>query len=350
MRKIDDILNAAIEIRASDVHITVGRPPVFRIHGSLSDRNQSILTVDEVWTLIQEILGGQPHHMERLKTNGQVDFSYSIGGSGRFRVNAYQQRGAYAMAIRLIPHIIPSMEELGLPPVVAQLARKENGLVLITGPTGSGKSTTLASMIELINNERSCHVITLEDPIEYLFRHRRAMVNQREIGSDSISFGQALRSALRQDPDVLMVGEMRDLETISTAITAAETGHLVLASLHSSSAAQTVDRIVDVFPPHQQRQISTQLASTLQGVVSQQLIPHKDGRGRVLAVEIMVANGAVRNLIREGKTHQLDLPIQTGNQLGMLSMDRSLKSLYQKGLIALEEVEKRAKQLEEVFR
>ena len=265
-----------------------------------------------------------------------MDFSYASPGYGRFRVNAYKQRGTFGMALRIIPLEIPSMESLGLPAVLNDLARLPRGLILVTGPTGSGKSTTLASMIDQINKERNCHILTLEDPLEYLHKHQKAIVNQREIGSDSLSFSNALRAALREDPDVILVGEMRDLETISIAITAAETGHLVLSTLHTNGAAKTIDRVVDVFPPHQQQQVKVQLASVIQAVISQQLLPKGDGKGRVAALEIMVATPAIRNLIREGKNYQIDTAIQTGAALRMQTMDSALTNLYKRGIITKE--------------
>jgi twitching motility protein PilT len=265
---------------------------------------------------------------------GEFDFSYSSPGRGRYRVNAYRQRGSLGMALRIIPHEIPSMQQLGLPPVLSDLARLPRGLILVTGPTGSGKSTTLATMIDQINKERKVHILTLEDPIEYLHSHKRSIVNQREIGSDSRSFTSALRGALREDPDVILVGEMRDLDTISIAITAAETGHLVLSTLHTLGSAKTIDRIIDVFPPHQQQQVRVQLSSVIQAVVSQQLLPKADGKGRVAAHEIMISTPAIRNLIREDKVHQIDTAIQTGGKFRMHTMDSSLVNLYNRGLIS----------------
>jgi len=341
-KSIKEILAKAVEIGASDVHLTVFRPPVYRVNGkliSLSEDEQ--LSNEDTQRLGAEMIPS-PKVKQYLDENGQVDFSNAIQGVGRFRINIYVQRGSYAAAIRLIPFNIPPLDSLGLPPVVRELAIKDRGLVLVTGSTGSGKSTTLAAMIDLLNHTKSNHIITLEDPIEYLHRHNSCIINQREVGTDTGSFALALRAALRQDPDIILVGEMRDLETISTAVTAAETGHLVLATLHSSSAAQTVERIVDVFPPHQMAQIRTQLSATLQGIISQQLIPRVDSKGRALACEIMVATPAIRNLIRENKSHQIYSSIQTGAAQGMVTMEKSLKSLYQKGLISLEEVNKRA--------
>ncbi len=334
---IDTILEAALEAGASDVHIAVGLPPVFRRHGDLVPQTDlPVLMPRDTERLARETLGED--RFTRLQKGGEVDMAYSLAGRGRFRVNAYLQRGSVGMALRSINTRIPSLNDLGLPEVLTELTKKTRGLVLVTGPTGSGKSTTLAAMIDLINTQRACHIMTLEDPVEYMHKHKKSVVNQREIGTDSQTFATALRAALRQDPDVILVGEMRDLETISIAITAAETGHLVFATLHTSSAAQTVDRIIDVFPPFQQQQVRVQLAETLQGIVAQQLIPRIDRPGRVAAVEVMVANPAIRNLIREGKTHQILSTIQTGAKFGMQSLDNALRNLYRQGIISQEEV------------
>jgi twitching motility protein PilT len=303
-------------------------------------------------SMIQELVApmlDEPHQ-KVLDEKGQVDFSYGIPDLGRFRVNLFRQRGAVAGVMRLIPTQIPDFDVLGIPEVVKTFADKSRGLVLMTGPTGSGKTTTLASLIDIINTNRSCHIITLEDPIEFLHRHKKSVINQREVGADTDSFAGALRAALREDPDVILVGEMRDLETIQTALTAAETGHLVFATLHTNDATQTVDRIIDVFPPHQQQQVRMQLSVTLQGIVAQQLIPKFNQPGRVLATEILVANGAIRNLIREGKTYQIPSSLQTGGKLGMQTLDSSLKSLYQRRLISLQEAMMRASDQEEFKR
>ncbi len=331
-----DLIKYAMNNRASDIHITVGVPPILRIDGVLEYFGEKILYPEDTERLVKEIL--DERQIEELQLRGEIDTSYSSPGIGRFRVNAYKQRGSYAMALRIIPLKIPTMEELGLPTVVKDLARLPRGLILVTGPTGSGKSTTLASMINLINEERNCHILTLEDPIEYLHKHNKSIVNQREIGLDSNSFASALRAALRQDPDVILVGEMRDLETISIALTAAETGHLVLSTLHTIGAAKTIDRVVDVFPPHQQQQIRVQLASVMQAIISQQLLPKANGEGRIAAFETMIATPAIRNLIREEKIHQIDTVIQTSKKQGMQTMDNSLLELYQKGLISRETV------------
>ena len=331
-----DLIKYTINNRASDIHITVGVPPILRIDGVLEYFGEKILYPEDTERLVKEIL--DERQIEELQIRGEIDTSYSSPGIGRFRVNAYKQRGSYAMALRIIPLKIPTMEELGLPTVVKDLARLPRGLILVTGPTGSGKSTTLASMINLINEERNCHILTLEDPIEYLHKHNKSIVNQREIGLDSNSFDSALRAALRQDPDVILVGEIRDLETISIALTAAETGHLVLSTLHTIGAAKTIDRVVDVFPPHQQQQIRVQLASVMQAIISQQLLPKANGEGRIAAFETMIATPAIRNLIREEKIHQIDTVIQTSKKQGMQTMDNSLLELYQKGLISRETV------------
>lgn len=327
-----ELVNLGTERKASDIHLTVGIPPTLRIDGKLIAINNTPLTMEDTLDLIHQAL--TVNQIRELEDKGELDFSYSSPGVGRYRVNAYRQRGSYGMALRIIPMRIPAMKELGLPKIMSDLARLPRGLILVTGPTGSGKSTTLASMIDQINRERNCHILTLEDPLEYLHRHNKSIVNQREIGNDSMTFGSALRGALRQDPDVILVGEMRDLETISIAITAAETGHLVLSTLHTLGAAKTIDRIIDVFPPHQQQQVKVQLSSVIQAVVSQQLLPRADGKGRVAAFEVMVANPAIRNLVREGKIHQIDTTIQTGAKQGMQTMDSSLINLYVRGLIS----------------
>lgn len=343
---IHDIIQRGVHMGASDIHLTVLRPPVYRVDGKLfSLPDDQILSGDEIIVLARALFPNEKT-LQTLQETGQVDFSNAMPGVGRFRVNTFIQRGSWACAIRLIPFSIPRLDTLGLPPIVNDLAKKERGLILVTGVTGSGKSTTLAAMIDYMNHHKNLNILTLEDPIEYLHHHGSCVVNQREIGSDSSSFALGLRAALRQDPDVIMIGEMRDLDTISTALTAAETGHLVLASLHSASAAQTVERIVDVFPAHQVDQICIQLANTLQGVISQQLIPRADGKGRVLAAEVMIATPAIRNLIRENKVHLIYSSIQTGSSAGMITMDKALKVLYQQRLISLEEVRKRAGSLE----
>ena len=332
---IDDLLREAQQRKASDLHITVGVAPKCRINGELADMLYPLLTPADTEELIMPMV---PQRMkDLLLTNGEVDFSYSISGFGRYRVNVFKQRGSYAAAIRIINTNIPGPDMLGLPSSVIGLTNKKRGMVLVTGPTGSGKSTTLASMIDIINSKQNLHIITLEDPIEYLHKHKKSVVNQREIGLDSLSFSNALRVILREDPDVILVGEMRDLETIEIAITAAETGHLVFSTLHTIGAVNTVDRIIDVFPPHQQQQIRIQLASVIEGVISQQLIPTINHAGRVAAFEVMLSTPAIRNLIREGKNHQIASFIQTNKRLGMQTMDDAIFDLYNSGRIGKEQ-------------
>ena len=343
---IEEIVNEGSARKASDIHITVGIPPTFRINGELIPYRDHNLSPEETEILIRQTMS--ENQFKALMEKGEYDFSYSSPGKGRYRVNAYTQRGSLGMALRIIPLEIPTMQQLGLPAVLSDLARLRRGLILVTGPTGSGKSTTLATMIDQINRERKEHILTLEDPIEYLHKHRSSIVNQREIGSDSQSFGNALRGALRQDPDVILVGEMRDLDTISIAITAAETGHLVLSTLHTLGAAKTIDRIIDVFPPHQQQQVRVQLSSVIQAVISQQLLPRADGKGRVATHEIMIATPAIRNLIREDKIHQINTNIQTGGKHRMQTMDSSLVDLYNRGLIRKDIALKRAIDNEEI--
>lgn len=331
---IDDLLMDAQQRKASDLHVTVGISPKCRINGELVDMGYEPLTPDDTKNLIQPIV---PFRLqEQLNGAGEVDFSYAIPNTGRYRVNVFKQRGSYASVIRIINTVIPRPEELGLPPSVVELTRKKRGLILVTGPTGSGKSTTLASLIDIINTYYNSHIITLEDPIEYLHKHKRSIVNQREIGTDTTSFSNALRVVLREDPDVILVGEMRDYETIAIALMAAETGHLVFSTLHTIGAVNTIDRIIDVFPPHQQQQTRIQLTEVLEGIVSQQLIPKADGNGRVAAFEVMLANPAIRSLIREGKNYQISSYIQTSRKMGMQMMDDSIYELYLKGLIARE--------------
>lgn len=329
-----ELVNDAISRNASDIHITVGIPPTIRVNGELQSIGEKALMPPDTENLVMQALDDK--QKERLQEKGELDLSFSAKGIGRLRINAFKQRSSYSMAIRIVNLTIPSMDDLGLPPIVKQLSEKRRGLILVTGPTGSGKSTTLASMIDQINHERSGHILTLEDPIEYLHKHNKSIVNQREIGLDSDNFSNALRASLRQDPDVILVGEMRDLETISIAITAAETGHLVLSTLHTLGAAKTIDRVIDVFPPHQQQQVRTQLSSVLQGIVSQQLLPTKDNKGRVAAFEIMVGTPAIRSLIREGKTHQIQTMLQTGTKYGMETMDMFLLKLFKQGKISSE--------------
>ncbi len=335
MSMIEDILKEAKEKGASDVHVTVGLPPKMRLNGKLiAMENFPKLLPPDTLAIAEEIMTEK--QFEKLEENGQHDMSFSIRGVGRYRLNVFKQRGSVALAFRVVATEIPSAESLGIPDGVSELYLKKRGLVLVTGPTGSGKSTTLASIIDKINNNREAHVITLEDPIEFTYQHRMSIVNQREIGTDSNSYANALRAALREDPDVILVGEMRDLETISTAITAAETGHLVLSTVHTIGASNTVDRLIDVFPSHQQQQIRIQLASVLEAIVSQQLIPANDGSSRVAAFEVLHVNSAVRNLIREGKSHQLITVMQTNRKQGMISMDDAIIELYRSQKISRE--------------
>ena len=326
---IEELLITAKENKASDVHITVGLPPKMRINGILVDMDYPRLLPPDTEAVISTMMSDK--RLQQFEELGEIDFSYSIPQIGRYRVNVFHQRGSMAASIRLVSTKIPLPEELGIPKSVVDLYQKKRGLVLVTGPTGSGKSTTLASIIDRINSMREVHVITLEDPIEYLHNHKKAMVNQREVGLDTHSYSNALRAALREDPDVILVGEMRDLETISTAITAAETGHLVLSTLHTIGAASTIDRIVDVFPPHQQQQIRVQLSMVLESVISQQLIPTADKKSRVAAFEVMHSPPAIKNLIREAKSPQINSTIQTSKKLGMQTMDDAIFDLYMKG-------------------
>lgn len=332
MVTIEEILSVAKQLKASDVHITVGVPPKVRVHGDLMNMNYPILAKVDSERIIKATMNER--QLAILEEKGEVDFSFSLPEVGRFRVNVFKQRGTLSAALRLVNTIIPKPEDLGVPPSVINLYKKKRGLVLVTGPTGSGKSTTLASIINLVNENIPAHVITLEDPIEYLHTHKMSTVNQREIGMDSLSYDNALRAALREDPDVILVGEMRDLETISIAITAAETGHLVFSTLHTIGAAATIDRIIDVFPPHQQQQIRVQLAMVLEAVISQQLLPTADGKGRVAAFEVLHSTPAIRNLIRENKTFQIGSTIQTNKKLGMQTMDDSLFYLFAQGIVS----------------
>lgn len=328
---LESILMVAIKERASDVHLTVGVPPILRINGQLMHLGEEILTDDVIGIYLHGLL--PERQMARFEATGECDTSYSIDDANNFRVNVYRQKGHAGAALRLIPAELPTLESLQLPAVFRRLCQKRNGLILITGPTGSGKTTTLAAMINYMLHTRNEHIITLEDPIEYIFPHGCGIVNQRQIGTDCESFDMALRSALREDIDIIMVGEMRDLATISAALTAAETGHLVLATLHTIGAAQTVDRIVDVFPPEQQDQIRIQLSTVLEAVISQQLLPNVENKGRELALEIMISNSGVANLIREGKAGQIQNLIQLNNGSGMITMDQSLIALFRAGKI-----------------
>jgi twitching motility protein PilT len=335
-REMIRLLTLAHQRGASDLHIKVGNHPILRINGRLS-RAEDLPVLDQATAraLVESLMTAEQREVFRQRL--ELDFAYSVPGVSRFRVNVYQQRGSIGAAIRAIPVGVPDLESLGLPPVVKRLCELSRGLVLVTGPTGSGKSTTLAAMINYINQTRAEHIVTIEDPIEYLHRDAQSVINQREVGMDTLSFADALRHVLRQDPDVILIGEMRDLETIATAVTAAETGHLVFATLHTQSAPATVDRIIDVFPAHQQAQIRTQLSAVLEGVISQTLCPRADGRGRVAALEVMVATGAVRNLIREGKTHQIPTLILSGSREGMQTMNQALRDLVERRVITDED-------------
>ncbi|MEH7389993.1 type IV pilus twitching motility protein PilT [Bacillus sp. JJ1503] len=330
--KIDYLLRAAFELKASDLHITVGVQPILRINGDLKKYGKEPLLPEETEGMARAII---PEHMwEQFKEKGELDFSYGIPGVSRFRVNTYHQRSCIAMAIRVVPTKIPTIEELELPNILRKIAEKPQGLVLVTGPTGSGKSTTLASMIQYMNETMRKHIITLEDPIEYLHKHGNSIIDQREVGFDTRNFANGLRAALRQDPDIILVGEMRDLETIQTAITAAETGHLVLGTLHTSSAPSTINRIIDVFPPSQQPQIRIQLASVLVAIISQRLFQREDIKGRKAATEILINNSAVANLIRNEKIHQIVNIMQTSRGQGMHTLESNIKSLIQSGIIS----------------
>ncbi len=331
MPRLLDLLQSAVIEGASDLHLTVGQPPVLRLHGDLVRMDLPRLTPVDTSEMFDEVV--PDWQRDNFNELGEVDFSLSFPGIGRFRVNAFRQRGTIGIACRLIPQAIPSIDSLGLPPVVEELTNRRQGLILVTGPTGSGKSTTLAALIDKINRERAEHILTIEDPIEFLHRHQRSIVNQREVGADTKSYANGLRAALREDPDVILIGEMRDLETTQAAVSAAETGHLVLATLHTPGAAETVHRILDIFPPYQQQQIRTQLALVLQAIISQQLLRRADRPGRVVAAEVLVVTPAIRNLIREGKVHQINSMMQAGAQFGMQTMEQALQNLYQRGLI-----------------
>ena len=333
MYSLNELLEKTLELKASDLHLTVGLPPVVRINGRLIRVGESKLLPNDTERFAKEILGPLFDKYEEI---GEMDTSYSVCGYGRFRVNVFKQRNSDAIAVRVISLKIPTLDELKHPQIIKDLCQKKRGLVLVTGPTGSVKSTTLAAMINEINHTKDAHIITLEDPIEFLHRHNKSIINQREIGKDSRSYEGALKAILREDPDVILVGEMRDLETIRIALTAAETGHLVFSTLHTIGAAKTIDRIVDVFPPHQQQQIKIQLSAVLQGIVSQQLLETADGEGRVAALETMVSTPAIQSLIREGKTHQIESLIQTGGKYGMKTMDMYLAELYRNGIITEE--------------
>ncbi|MBW3668168.1 MAG: PilT/PilU family type 4a pilus ATPase [Actinobacteria bacterium] len=332
---VNELLERVVDLGGSDLHMTAGLPPAVRVHGEIKHLTEfPVLTPSEIRRMIYAILTQKQR--ERFENDLELDTSHSIPGMGRFRVNVFLQRDSVGSVMRVIPSEVVPFDLLGLPPAVLQFAGLPRGLILVTGPTGSGKSTTLASMIDVINAHKACHIMTVEDPIEFLHQHKAAVVNQREVGEDTYSFAAALKHVLRQDPDVILVGEMRDLETISTALTAAETGHLVFATLHTQDAPQSVDRVIDVFPAHQQQQVRVQLAASLQGIVTQQLVPTPGGHGRVVCSEVLVATPAVRNLIREGKTHQIYSAMQAGGKFGMQTMDMSLANLVKAGKISLE--------------
>ena len=347
MVELQKLLETVMEKKASDLHLTTGSPPQFRVDGKLMTFDSTILTAADTKRLCYSLLADAQRH--RFEEEWELDFSFGIKGLSRFRGNIYMQRGAVAGAFRAIPFDILSFAELGVLPIANELIRKPKGLVLVTGPTGTGKSTTLASMIDKINQERSDHILTIEDPIEYLHRHKKCVINQREVNSDTKSFSSALRHVLRQDPDVILIGEMRDLETIEAALVTAETGHLTFATLHTNSCVETINRIIDVFPPHQQQQIRTQLSFVLEGVLAQQLIPKAGGSGRVLAMEVMIPNPAIRNLIREDKIQQIYSLMQVGQaRFGMQTMNQALLSLYERHLITMEDALERSLNADEL--
>ena len=331
---LDDILMYALHRGASDIHLSVDLPPMVRVDGDLVPSKYTPLTPMDTQRLIYDILTSE--QVQWFEKTKELDFSYSLKEAGRFRVNVYRQRCTVGAALRAIPTKIPTIEQLGLPAIISDLCDRHSGLILVTGPTGSGKSTTIATMIDKINREKTGHIMTIEDPVEYLHHHKKCMINQRELSTDTDSFENALRAVLREDPDIILVGEMRDLETIASALTLAETGHLVFGTLHTRNAPQTIDRVVDVFPAHQQAQIKVQLSNTLEAVIAQQLIPRKGG-GRYASIEIMVATPAIRNLIREGKTFQVYSSMETGGQYGMRTMDSELAAAHKNGIIAYEE-------------
>jgi twitching motility protein PilT len=343
--ELRDLLMHTIEKQASDLHLVENMPPLIRVHGKIIPTDFPKLSRDDTKKLIYSALSND--QKEKFEQDWELDLSLALPGMDRFRMNIHIQRGSIEAALRRIPLLIPAIDELGLPKVAIELARKPNGLVLVTGPTGSGKTTTLAAMVDLINSEREGIIISIEDPIEFLHSNKKSVVKQREVYADTKSFSEALKRALRQDPNVIMVGEMRDLETISTTLTAAETGHLVLATLHTPDAPQTIERIIDVFPPNQQQQVRLQLADCLQGVISQLLLPRADDNGRILSTEIMIATPGIRNLIREQQIEQIPTLMQTGSQFGMRTMDKSLKQLYKDGAISLETATSKVKNPEE---
>lgn len=345
---LNEYLLHALEHDASDLHLTVGLPPLLRLNGSLQPFTDEALDPDTIREIAFSMLTDAQR--ERLESHGEIDFTHVISHVSRFRVNIFRQRKSYAVSARVIRPFVPTLDALFMPSVLKDIALRPRGIFLVTGPTGSGKSTTLAGMVEHINQTRACHIITLEDPIEYLFRHELSMINQREVGDDTKTFASGLRSCLREDPDVILVGEMRDHETIGTAVTAAETGHFVMSTLHTVSAASTIDRIIDSFPPYQQPQIRVQLASTLVGILSQQLIPLADANGRIAALELLIVTDGVRNMIREGKTHQIDSVMQTNMKMGMVPMDHSLAQLVKTGRISYDEANARCHDPEMLMR
>lgn len=346
--EINDLLHKLMSMKGSDLHISVGCAPVYRVNGVLLNIGSDKLAPEDTENLVRQVTTDE--QLQEINDIGDYDMSYAIQNLGRFRINIFKQRGSYSIAIRSVQMEIPTLKEINMPDVLYEFTQKQRGLILVTGPTGSGKSTTLASMVNIINNERKCHIITLEDPIEYLHKHNKSIVNQREYRSDFKSFASGLRSCLRQDPDVILLGEMRDLETMDIALTAAETGHLVFSTLHTTGAAQTIDRIIDVFPPHQQQQVVIQLANVLEGVISQQLVLDIEEKKRFAAVEIMVSTPAIRNLIREKKTHQIQNQIQTGSKFGMQTMDSSLLKLYNEKIISRQTLLKSAMDYEYVMK
>lgn len=348
MFSLEKLLLSAGEKKASDIHLTLDSPPILRINGSLVQLESEKLRQYDLETVARSLLNEQ--QALRFADCGELDLAYVLEGIGRYRVNFFRQQGSIGAVFRMIPFIIPNPESIGLPPVSLEFAKLHKGLVLVTGPTGSGKSTTLAVLIDYINCSRACHVVTIEDPIEFLHKQKLSLINQREVGKDTQSFANALRAVLRQDPDVIMVGEMRDRETIATAVTAAETGHLVFSTLHTNGAAQSVDRIIDAFPQYLQQQIRGQLAAVLEGIISQQLFPRADNKGRVAAFEVMVSNSAVRNLIREGKTHQLPTVMQTNAKAGMQTMDKAILDLIQNGLISYEAAKEKLPNSDSIMR
>ncbi|RYG25565.1 type IV pilus twitching motility protein PilT [bacterium] len=343
---VDEMLHTIVDLNASDLHLCQNSPPVVRHDGKLKRLNYESLTPVDLQRMMYEIISDE--NINKFETTWELDFSYSLPRRARFRVNLYREKASCAAAFRLIPQKVPTVRDLGLPLIMEQICLKPRGLILVTGPTGSGKSTSLAAMIDYINTNHAHHIITIEDPIEYLHNHKQSIINQRELGADTKSFLNALRASLREDPDILLVGEMRDMETISLAITAAETGHLVFATLHTNNAAESVDRMIDVFPPAQQEQIRVQLSNNLIAIIAQQLLPKVGGKGRVPCNEVMLASSAIRNLIREAKSHQIASMIQTSGNQGMFTMDQNLRDRYMAGLITLEDAFSRCQNVEEL--